>query len=96
MSEVFKLAAESHFIELKFSGVESHNSIGGEERCEGPLWRIFRFARRKYPAMDPEVALRFLIKALNYTMEPEGTIPSMIVFGTFPTLSDGRSERKDQ
>lgn len=55
---------ESHGIEIKFSGIDSHNSVGVGERYHGPLRHVLRIAREKYPSLDPEVTLRYVIESL--------------------------------
>lgn len=51
-----------------------------------PLGSVFRIIRSRYPNLNPEAALRYAEKELNYTMRPEGHVPSMLVFGTLPTF----------
>lgn len=46
--------------------------------------------------MDPEIVLRYTIKALNDTLGPEGLIPSMMVFGTVPTFTSIEGGQKTQ
>ena len=75
-----------HGVELQFSGVESHNSIGIGERYHAPLRRVFRVIRSQYPNLDPEIALRLAVKASNDTLGPDGYVPSRLVYGVDPAL----------
>lgn len=93
---ICKDIAEAHGIHLQFSGVEAQNAIGEGERYHIPLRRVFRISLDRYPSLDPEVTLRYTVKALNDTMGPEGMIPSILVFGTLPTLPTGDNNNGDQ
>lgn len=93
---VFDDLATANGIELRFSGTESHNSIGPGERYHGPLRRIFRILRNRYARIEPEVILRYAVKAMNDSMGPEGLVPSLLVFGTIPTFPITESNRPEQ
>lgn len=75
-----------HGIEVQISGVESHNSIGAGERYHDPLRQIFDKIVTDHPTLDPEIALRLAVKAVNDTMGPEGIVPSLLVYGSLPTF----------
>lgn len=45
-------------------------------------------SRGKYTIFGPEVSLKYVTKALNYIICPEGTIPSIIVSGTLLKFSE--------
>jgi hypothetical protein len=83
-------------IELVLSGVERLNSIGPGERDHGPLRTIFQKARYEYPNINPDVSLRLAVKALNDTMNPEGLVPSYLVFGILPRFPALNSELPTQ
>jgi len=75
---------DTHGIELSLSGVESHNSLGCGERYHAPLRRIFEKIKYAEPNIESRLALRLAIKAMNDTMNPEGLVPSLLVFGVYP------------
>jgi hypothetical protein len=83
-------------IELILSGVESHNSIGPGERYHGPLRRIFQKVRYDYPNLNPDISLRLAVKAMNDTMNPEGLVPSYLVFGILPRFPASKSKLPSQ
>lgn len=76
----FRDLATAHGIDLQFSGAQSHNSIGVSEKYREPPLRVFRIFRTSYPDLEPEVLLRYATKDLNDRMDPEGYVPSSLVF----------------
>lgn len=72
-------------IELQFSGVESHISIGPGERYHAPLRRVFSIIKSNHPDVHPDLALRYALKDINDTIVPEGLVPSILVFGALPS-----------
>lgn len=83
-SKRWKELTEMTGIQLCLSGVESHNSIGSGERYHAPLRRIYQKIRYSEADIQPELALRLAVKAMNDTMNPEGLVPSLLVFGVLP------------
>lgn len=69
---------------LQLSGVESHNSIGSEERYHDPLRRVFNKITSESPKLDREIALRLYLKAINENCGPDGFVPSFLIFGVRP------------
>ena len=86
MSKGWEAMASAQGIELKASGVESHNPLGVGERYHHPLRRVFKVLRSRHPNMDPEVLLRYADKGINDTIGPEGLVPTSLVFGVVPTF----------
>lgn len=74
------------------SGVESHNSIGDGERYHDPLRRIYQKIRFSEPGLELELVMRLAVKAMNDTMNPEGLVPSLLVFGVLPRFPPMSSE----
>jgi hypothetical protein len=68
--------------------IEAHYSIS-------KIKRYYAFIRRAYEivtaelgnSVSPENALQMAIKAVNDTAGPDGLIPILLVFGTFPRVS---------
>ena len=83
-------------IQLILSGVESHNSIGPGERYHAPLRRIYQKIRYDFPNLNSNITLRIAVKAMNDTMNPEGLVPSYLVFGIIPRLTDFCTELPTQ
>jgi hypothetical protein len=75
-------------IQLILSGVESHNSIVPGERYHASLRRIFQKIRYDFPNLNLNLILRIAVKAMNDKMNPEGLVPSYLLFGIMPRLVD--------
>lgn len=69
---------------MKYSGVQHHNGIGVCKRYHGPLRTIFKKIRKECPDLLREIVLQSAVKAMNYTMGPEGLVPSLLVYGVVP------------
>ena len=80
----FQETCEITGIRLIYSGVESHNSIGSGERYHDPLRRMYQKIRFSEPDIALDLTMRLSVKAINDTMDPEGLIPSLLVFGVLP------------
>lgn len=85
--ETFRQLCTAQSIELQLSGVESHNSLGPRERYHETLRGIFKIIRNRNPDLEPDIALRYDVKAINDTTGPEGLVPSLLVFGVIPSFS---------
>lgn len=83
-------------IELSLSGVESHNSLGAGEGNNDPLRRIYNKIRFSHLSIDEGLSLKLATKAMNDTMNPEGFIPSLLVFGVLPRFPPMSTELPNQ
>lgn len=86
----WKELAKMNGILLNISGAEIHNSIGSVERYHEALLRIYHLIRHPEPDVEFEFATRLAINAMNGTMNPEGLVPSSLVFGVlrrFPAMN---------
>jgi hypothetical protein len=74
-------------IEVEEVPVEAHNSIDKIERYYGPLKRAFEviFANLGN-AITPDHVLQMAVKTVNDTTGPDGLIPTLLVFETYPRL----------
>jgi hypothetical protein len=70
--ELFQRLSSSHGINLQYSGVESHNSIGTGETLHSTLRRVYNRMISENPDIDPEPALQLAVKALNDTANADG------------------------
>ena len=84
ISKKFQETCNMTGIRLIYSGVESHNSIEAGERYHDPLLRIYQKIRFSEPDIALDLTLRLAVKAMNETMNPEGLVPSLLVFGALP------------
>jgi len=67
--------------------IEAHHSIGKVERYHAPLRRAYEIIREETGA-EPEVALQLAVKAINDTAGPDGLVPTLLVFGAYPRITD--------
>ena len=87
-SREFKQYAANMGTIIKTVPVEAHHSIGLVERYHGPLRRVFTIITTEIPGINPEMALQMAFKALNDTAGPNGLVPTLLVFGAYPRMTD--------
>ncbi|XMA09892.1 hypothetical protein WAI453_002683 [Rhynchosporium graminicola] len=89
-STEFRQNAKSMSIEVVEVPVEAHNAVGKVERYHGMLRRAYEIIEDelKGQGVSREVMLQMAIKAINNTAGPKGLVPTLLVFGTYPRLSD--------
>lgn len=71
-------------ITMRISGVEAHNSLGVGEALHHPLRQIYRKVQNDHPDISKAMILRLATKAMNDTMNEDGLVPSLLVFGIIP------------
>ena len=85
----FKQNAKMVSSEVKEVPIEAHNSIGKNERYHQPLRRAFEILYEELKGqMDPENILQMAVKTVNDTAGPEGLVPTLLVFGAYPRMTD--------
>ncbi|EKD20762.1 hypothetical protein MBM_01444 [Drepanopeziza brunnea f. sp. 'multigermtubi' MB_m1] len=86
----FKLLAKSMAVEVKEEPVEAHNSVGKVERYYAMLRRIYDILVEKLrgESVTKEQLLQMAFKAINDTAGPEGFVPTLLVFGAYPRLTE--------
>ena len=89
-SQEFKTNARIMAIELEEVPVEAHNSIGKLERYHAPSRRAYKViaADLQGQSINNEAILQMAVKAVNDTAGPDGLVPTLLVFGTYPRLVD--------
>lgn len=83
-------------IDLKISGVESHNSLDLGERYHKPLRRLYRKIRYETLKLDQHITLLLAIKAMNENVGPKGYVPTLFVFGSLSRFPATTSDLPDQ
>lgn len=71
----FRKLSRDAGIELKFSGIESQNSIGVGEKYHDPLRRVYLKVNDEHPTLDRETVLRLALKGCNDTLASNGLVP---------------------
>ena len=77
-------------IEIKEVPVEAHNSVGLVKRYYAPLRRLYEIIQDelKDEHIDKEMVLQMAVKAVNDSVGPDGIVPTLLVFGTYPRLTE--------
>lgn len=88
VSREFKQYAGSIGIQTKVVPVEAHNSIGIVERYHGPLRRAYSIISEELPDLAKDTALQMAFKAINDTVGPDGLVPTLLVFGAYPRITE--------
>ncbi len=71
---------------------ESNNSMGSGERYHAPLRRIYKKLKVEYSNLNNPTTLAIAVHGLNKTANPEGLLPTLLVFGTKPKIPLGNVE----
>lgn len=80
--------AKSLAIEVDEVPVEAHQSIGKVERYHATVRRAFEVIFEDVGrTTSQEHILQMAVKAVNDTAGPDGLVPTLLVFGTYPRLS---------
>jgi hypothetical protein len=88
VAEEFVNNAKSLAIEVEEVPVEAHHSIGKVERYHAPIRRAYEVISADIGRTTaPEDILQMAVKAVNDTAGPDGLVPTLLVFGTYPRLS---------
>lgn len=68
--------------------VEAHHSIGKIERYHGAIRRAYEVITGDLGrTMTPENTLQMAVKADNDTAGPDGLVPTLLIYGTYPRLT---------
>ncbi|KAF1938762.1 hypothetical protein EJ02DRAFT_299507, partial [Clathrospora elynae] len=88
VSEEFVNNAKTMAIQVDKVPVEAHNSIGKVERYHAAIRRAFEVISADMGSdTSPDHLLQMAVKAVNDTAGPDGLVPTLLVFGTYPRLS---------
>jgi hypothetical protein len=80
----FELALSYQGVKQQYTGVESHHSLGANERAHAVLRRIYLKTRHDHPNISQELALAYSQKAINETIGTDGLVPTLLVYGSMP------------
>ena len=87
-SKEFRDNAKVLAIDVHEVPVEAHNAVGKVERYHGPLRRAFQIIKADLPGTTDDHVLQIAIKAINDTAGPNGIVPTLLVFGAYPRMTD--------
>jgi transposase InsO family protein len=83
-SRDFELALSYQGVKQQYTGVESHHSLGANERAHAVLRRVYLKTRHDHPNIPQELALAYSQKAINETIGTDGLVPTLLVYGSMP------------
>jgi hypothetical protein len=83
-SAEFQQQAKAMAIEVKEVPVEAHNSIRKVEQYHAPLHRAYEIISQELNGASGELILQMAVKAVNNSADPDGLIPTLLVFGAYP------------
>jgi hypothetical protein len=72
---------------IKYVLIKAHHSISIVERYYTPLCQAFEIITKELPRVSKQFVLQMAIKAVNNTAGPDGLVPTLLVFGTYPWIA---------
>ena len=75
-------------ISTKAVPVEAHWSVGLVERAHPALRRAYQIITDECKNIQKELALQMAVKAVNDTAGPDGLVPTLLVYGAYPRMSN--------
>ena len=80
-------------INVKEVPVEAHKSVGLVERYHAPLRRAYQILcdELQEEKTSKEAILQMAVKAVNDSAGPNGIIPTLLVFGAYPRMTEDDS-----
>ncbi|EED18953.1 conserved hypothetical protein [Talaromyces stipitatus ATCC 10500] len=89
-SDEFRQYAKSMAIHIREVLVEAHNAVGKVERYHAPLRRAYEIIQEELKGENvlKEAILQMAVKTLNDTAGPDGLVPTLLVFGAYPRLTE--------
>jgi transposase InsO family protein len=88
VSKEFQQHATAMGVTLKTIPVEAHHSIGKVERYHTLVKRAYEIIIVELPDLDKDMALQMAFKAVNDSAGPDGLIPTLLVYGAYPRMSE--------
>jgi hypothetical protein len=90
VSREFNQQATAMAIHAKSVPVEAHWSIGIVERYHAVLRRAYKIMQDELAdsGLDREMMLQMAVKAVNDTAGPDGIVPTLLVFGAYPRMTE--------
>ena len=87
-SKEFAEYADVQGMKIKIVPVEAHHSIGIVERYHGPIRRAYKIITDEIKDISADMALQMAFKAVNDTAGPDGLVPTLLVFGAYPRMTE--------
>ena len=90
VSKEFRQYTTSMAIATKSVPVEAHWSIGMVEKYHAVLQKAYKVIADNLQGcgLSKEIILQMAVKAINDTAGPNGLVPTLLVFGAYPRMSE--------
>jgi hypothetical protein len=76
-------------VKVKEVPVEAHHSIRQLERYHGPVRRAYDIIKDTLDGeVNKDMMLQMAVKAVNDTAGPNGLVPTLLVYGALPRLTE--------
>ena len=75
-------------IELKCVPIKAYHSISLVKRYYAPLRRAYDIIQEDLPLLAKQFMLQIAVKVINDTARPNRLIPTLLLFSTFPKLTE--------
>ena len=82
----FRDNAKAAGVYVEIVPTEAHNKIGKVERYHSVVRRVYEKLKTDDPDMSPELRLSTTFRCINDSAGPDGLVPTLLVFGTYPKL----------
>jgi hypothetical protein len=73
---------------VKIVPVEAHNSVGIVERYHSPIRRAYLIITAEINGINKDTALQMAFKAINDSARPDGIVPTLLVYGALPQITE--------
>lgn len=94
-SSEWKQRCKEASVTLKYTGTESHNSLGAGETYHAMLRRVYNKVSLSFPQAPAQLRLCTAVKAINDTAGPDGLVPTLLLFGELPDLPGTGAKHTD-
>jgi hypothetical protein len=74
-------------IDVKEVPVKAHNSIGKVKQYHSLLQQAYKILSSELPSANKEAILQITVKAVNDSAEPDGIVPTLLVFGAYSCIT---------
>lgn len=81
---------------IRPSGVESHNALGAGERYHAYLRQVLKHILADHPAVPMKLAVALSVWAMKQTAGPRRLSPILLVFGIHPRLPANPADLPNQ
>lgn len=86
LARFFQADADILSISCKAVSIEAANAMTNVERFHQPVRQAFGIIEAECPSLSFDDCLQTALKSVNDSVDPEGLVPTLLVFGGYPRL----------